>query len=89
MSEICKIYILRDLLETEYHSSVNVDAYSKSVLEIKKFVISILFWDFFLGGGGGPPILDTYEHDRLDKLHSALAVTRLKTLPFRNFVGGQ
>ena len=44
---MCKRVILRDLFEKEYHSSVNFDTNSKSVLKIKKFVI---FMQLFLGG---------------------------------------
>ena len=39
---MCKRAILRDLFEREYHSSVNFDADSKSVLVIKKFLTFML-----------------------------------------------
>ena len=50
----------------EYHSSVNFDANSKSVI--------------FMPGGSPDFIVHTCTQDRLDKSRSALAVARLKTL---------
>ena len=51
---------VRDLFENEYHSSVNFYADSKSVFEIKRFLISMpLTW----GAGGSPDfILQTHTH---------------------------
>ena len=48
LKQICNRAILRDLLEKEYHSSVNFDADPKSRLEIKLFLVDMPF----LGGAG-------------------------------------
>ena len=45
---MCNRAILRDLFEKEYHSSVNFHGDPKSGLEIKNFLVDMLF----LEGGG-------------------------------------
>ena len=60
---MCRRAILRDLFEKKYHSSVNFDMDSKSVLKIKKFVIFMQF----LGGGEVrwcPHSTHIHTHDR-------------------------
>ena len=69
--------ILRDLFQTEFHSTVYFYADSNAVLEIKKFLapmpfrgaVSFLHMPFYIN-----------MQDRLDKSTSALAEARLKII---------
>ena len=88
---VCNSGILRDLFEKEYHSNVNCDADSKSVLEIKWFVIFMPHIEESFSGNQntgfqpqGPQRVSSFytqnTQDRLNKSHSSLAVVQLKRL---------
>ena len=60
--------MLWDLLQKEYYSSVHLYADSKYVLEIKKFIIFMLFF----GVGGSPHSTYICTQDRLVNVTAAI-----------------